>query len=169
MSAEELCSTIRDTWELSRVSIMVVGPGDPSCKERLSRCRANETINLPIQPAHLIDKALQLLNVASRGFYRAPLGAKIQGKYRNKPFFCFSENISASGLLIQTEKPLKIGDIIRCALLLPDETRIEAKAEIVRVAEKKTEYESSMYGIRFIDIAPELQSAIDDFVRKKKQ
>jgi CheY-like chemotaxis protein len=167
MSGELLCSIVRNSEELRKVSIIIVYSNTELDMERISKCRANAFITIPINLSILFDKAQQLLNIPKREAFRAPISVKVHGKYENKPFLCRSENISASGMLFETDKTLSKGDIIICSFILPDSTHIIANAEIIRVVEKITDFDTNQYGIKFSNLAFEFKSAIGAFVEKK--
>lgn len=80
----------------------------------------------------------EVVNIPKREYYRAPISIKVNGKYESKPFLCYSENISASGMLFETDKILSKGDMILCSFILPDSTHIISSAEIIRVGRKIT-------------------------------
>lgn len=167
MSCETFCSVIRNDEGLRTVSIIVVCAGNESAIEKSSKCKANIIIAAPIDRAVLLEKAHQLLNISERESYRVLLGVKASGNYRRTPFLCRSENISASGMLIETDKIFNKGDIITCSFFLPDSTHISTTSEIVRVVEKRDEFDTNQYGIKFYDITPEKRSAIEAFIEKR--
>ncbi len=165
MSAEELCTTIRKDPELRKVSIIVVSLGRESDMERMEKCRANAFLTAPINPVMLLGNVRKLLDVPTRLDYRAPVSVKIEGESGDEPFLGYSENISASGMLISTDKPLKKGEIIQCSFFLPTSARIHSEAVVVRALEKPTEYDPFRYGVHFSLLDEKLRMAIDDFVR----
>jgi len=169
MSSEEFCALIRQNTNIRNVSIILISPDIIPEKETPPECKANAIITRPFKPDHLYKTIQQLLNIRLRAFFRSTLGIKVEGAYNNKPFICFSENISASGMLVESEKDLKEGDRIKCGFYLPDSTHVVSEAEIVRIVEKKNDYDTKKYGIRFLDIKPELIDAIEVFVNGKKK
>lgn len=166
----ELCATIREDPALCHVSIIVVCPDEaPSATAQAENTpRANVLLRGPINPGTLIEKARGLLEISKRDAFRAPIGMKVNGKYENRPFLCQSENISASGLLIETDKELSKDDIIVYSFLLPNSTRIASNAKIARVAPKLLEYDTNHYGIKFLDISEHAVTAIEAYIREKK-
>lgn len=167
MSSEDLCSAIREDKELCKVSIIILCP-DTDLNKRSLMCRANAFMTIPVQHSVLLDKIHQLLNIKARESFRSLLSIKVQGKYNDQPFLCTSENISASGMLFETEKILDKDDIILCTFFLPDSTRINTNAKVVRVVEKETEYDSNKYGIKFLELGANSLTAIEVFVRNNK-
>jgi hypothetical protein len=77
-------------------------------------------------------------------------------------FFCFSHNISNSGILLETENHLAVGSRIVCQFSLAGSCRIETEGEISR---SMTGLDGTyLYGVKFIDLNPESRSAIDNYI-----
>lgn len=167
MDGKTLCSLIRDDVFLQKVSIIIVYPDIKPANEMLLQCRANAFIREPINLSLLSAKALQLLNIAQREYLRAPVAVKVQGKYKGKPFLCISENISATGMLLQTEKIIHKGDAIACSFFLPNSVHIVTEAEIVRIVKKKTEFDTHHYGIKFSNLKSTDQSEIEKYTKEE--
>ena len=165
MSGDQLCSLIRKDAALNRVSIILVCDNNPSDIERSMSCNANGVIPLPSSPVILFEKAIHLLNIPKRESYRVLLSITVQGKYLDTPFFCNSVDISASGMLIETDKTFSQGDILSCSFFLPSTKQIQVSGKVARVARKSSG--SNLYGIQFIDLTPDNQSAIEAYIKKK--
>jgi response regulator RpfG family c-di-GMP phosphodiesterase len=162
-----LCSLIRNDVFLQRVSIIIVYPDKRPSSEMLSKCRANAFIPTPINLSLLSAKSHQLLNIAQRESLRAPVAVKVQGRYKGKPFLCISENISATGMLLQTEKIIHKGALVACSFFLPNSVHIVTEAEIVRVVTKKTEFDTHHYGIKFSNLKSEDKSEIETYTKEE--
>jgi c-di-GMP-binding flagellar brake protein YcgR len=109
----------------------------------------------------------RLLNVAPRQAYRVALNVTVEGKSKNRPFLCRTENISASGMLIRAEGAFAQDDRISFSFYLPDGTRVGAHGNISRIIKQGTAPDAVLYGIQFADLAPDDKSAIEAFVRKE--
>lgn len=167
ISGEELCSVIRGDKKLCKVSVIIICSDDKVKIERCLACRANAFITKPVKMPILMDSAIKLLDIYQREVFRAPLGVKVEGRYKNLSFLCFSENISASGMLFESEKMLERGDLIMCSFFFPNSRRVTVRAEVVRIAEKQAEFDSNRYGIKFINLSNEYKSIIEDFVKEQ--
>jgi DNA-binding response OmpR family regulator len=169
MSSEMFCSIIREDRILRQVSLIIICDKNRSDIERSSRCNANAIIISPVDPASLLDKVYQFLHIAKRGAYRVLISLKVEGKSRKRPFLCRSENISTSGMLIETERVLAKGDRVSCSFFLPDSTHIVEDGEVIRVVGKTTEFETNQYGIKFLHTPSDSQSALEDFIEKQNK
>jgi CheY-like chemotaxis protein len=169
LSGELLCSAIRESEELCRVSLIIIHPGSPSDFLRISECRANAFIEQSADPAVLLDKMHQLINIPVRETYRAPIGVRLHCKgTRIPPSLGYTENISLTGMLFDAEDSFSKSEVIWCWFVLPDSTHVRTNAEVVRVVDKASEHDTNQYGIRFIDLADEYRTAIETYVRQKQ-
>lgn len=164
MSGDLLCSTIRKNEGLKKVSIIIVCNNREADLERCHRCGANAYITKPVDRQRFFEKASQFLNISGRKNYRVLVKAKIEGRFLDAPFFCSSRDISATGMLVETDKSLAKGNIISCSFHLPDSEHILSKGEVMRVVMGQDGKNS--YGIRFIDLEPQYSSGIEAFINK---
>ncbi len=166
MGGDRLCTAVRADPALKKVSIIVVGDGSKEEMARVKRCGANSFLAKPIRPVQLLEEVSRLLDVPERKSYRVILKVTINGKDRRESFFCSSRNISATGMLIETDKSLEKGDRISCSFFLPNSDRITCDGEVVRVVQ---EGDARHYGIRYVDIRPECKSAIEGFISSRSR
>lgn len=97
------------------------------------------------------------------------LSVNIEGSSREASFFCRSENISATGLLLETDRSLEEGDRLKCSFFLPDSGQIIVSGEIARKIEAPDKPGLKRYGVKFGKLDPGARSAIEVFVTKKAQ
>jgi CheY-like chemotaxis protein len=169
MSTADLCSLIRAIRNLRSVSMIIYSSDEEKDIALSERCRANVTMTLPVNAGILLDKVQELLHIPPRGAYRVLLSVRLEGHLLGKPFTCTSENISASGLLMETHKDLERGDRIDCSLVLPDSTRVETCGEIVRAIKNPARFDPNWYGVKFSALAPEAKCAIEALIEKRSQ
>lgn len=164
-NAEETCSLIRKDEKLNHVSILIICNDTKAEGKRLQKCKANAHITNPIIHEQLIEKIKQLLTIPVRQDFRILLKVTISGKSNNVPFFCYSYNISVSGMLIETNKVLQLNDVISCSFFLPYSEQIVTNAEIMRTI--STANNSLQYGIRFINLDQRYKTAIEEFINRR--
>ena len=167
MQGDELCTQVRMEKELKNVSVILVCNDTPEDRARVAQCGANGWIAKPIDPEKLLESIGQLLAVSTRRGYRVILKAHVSGERSSAPFFCTSHNISATGILFETDKLLDQGDRITCTFFLPGACQITTDGEVVRTV--KMPDGSVQYGVRFIDLAPEYRGELERFVAKFTQ
>lgn len=165
IGGDGLCSEIRANEDLKRVYVTLVCSGKIEELHRCGECGANNYITKPIDSAELIDRMVRVLELTSKRAERILVKVSVKGIFNNEAFFCSSRNISATGMLIETDKALAIGDTIRCSFFLPDTERVEAEAGVVRIT--KGEIEGSHgYGVEFMSPSGETLGAIRDYVSR---
>jgi two-component system chemotaxis response regulator CheY len=164
MDSQQFCSRIREDKDLRAVSMIMVCPNTPEAIEQSARCRVNAVLLQPVHPLLLMVKAQQLLDIAARETLRVLLNASIDGSARNTAFFCRSRNVSATGMLIETNKQFAEGARLSCLFYLPNSQKIEAKGKIIRTKGQALGAKDNIYGLMFTDITPEVKQALLDFV-----
>ncbi|NWF98198.1 MAG: PilZ domain-containing protein [Nitrospirae bacterium] len=169
MNGETLCSIIRNDKELNKVSIIILCHNTKSHYQRCLKCQANTFIAHPVNNAVLLQEMYQLLNIAQRKSIRIPLKIIIEGTAKKKAYKAYSENISASGMQINTNLLLSEGDTILCNFNIPGLKNFSVNAEIVRVIEKKIDENFNSYGIKFIDMSIEDSKTIEKFLNNLKE
>ncbi len=165
---EELFTIIRKSEGLREVSTIIICKDTLAHRERCKRCNANAVFTMPVDTDLLHIKVQQFLNVAPRKSYRAPLAVAIQGGFRDRPLPFQTENISSRGMLFKSGEPLSKGDGIFFSFFLPDGTHVSGYGEIARVDKPATDPEAFLYGIKFTNIDPGIQLAIETVVEKEK-
>jgi len=166
MHCETMINVIRRNEALKSVSIMVLYKDDPVQHARSTGCGANITVALPADPALLASHISQLLSVEPRRSYQVVLNMALDGGLHKKTFLCKSENISPRGLLVRTSEVLAPGSRVACSFRLPDGTRVSAEGDVARVITREPGDVVHQYGVRFLNLAPQAQSAISSFVHR---
>ncbi|MBI5640687.1 MAG: response regulator [Nitrospirae bacterium] len=162
ISGDKFCSLIRKDDSLKQVSVILICGTSSADIDRFTKCGANAYLVKPLRPVELLEKVSQLLDIPERKSYRVLLKVKVNGRFTSDTFFCSSQNISSSGILLQTDKLLEKGDIITCSFFLPSSERIVAEGEVVRAA--KNSGDTYQYGIRFLSLDDEFKTSIETFI-----
>ncbi|NTW58478.1 MAG: response regulator [Nitrospirae bacterium] len=167
MSAEQLCAQIRNDEALRQVSLLMISPDMSSDRERASRCKPNAVMTLPINTAQLLERVRLLLDIPWRGSFRVLLSVAVEGDDKGNAFFCGSENISSSGLLIETDRVISKNDRVTCKFFLPGSEQIVVRGEVVRIMKRDSGKSANQYGIRFLDIDQKARTSIASFVNER--
>lgn len=166
MAGDKLCSSIRKDTELRQVSIIITCNNEPECIQRATQCGANAYIVKPFRSAELTDKVTKLLSIPQRQSYRVLIRISIKGNMANESFFCSSHDISATGLMIESEKRLEKGDLLSCSFFLPGFGKIVTDAEVMRIDQST---DTPRYGVRFRYLDPEFRKGIDSFIASRAE
>jgi len=167
MSIDRFSSQISEELQSRRILMIMVCANNTGAIEHCSRCGAHAVMLRPVNPPLLLAKAQQFLGISWRDTFRVLLSATVEGKSGNDTFFCRSEDISPSGMLIETEKTLPPGGRVMCSLILPDGTKVQAAGEVARTLQQASGAGTNRYGIRFSKLSPETQRILGGFVDKK--
>lgn len=160
-SGFELCHTIHSLSYTSTIPIFVVsGEANDKCRQDLEKLGAKGYFQKPINFTELkraldteINKKPQERRASVRVRMRVPL--KLKGRDLQGNFFeelTETENVSASGFLCQTNRPLWEGATVE--VFLPrEEERYAGLAQVVRQESQTAALHH--YGFRFKDVTTE--------------
>lgn len=165
MNGDELCGLIRRDKALKDVSFIIACFHDKEAVKRCEECGVNSFITKPIDPEELSRKIREFLDVSSRKSLRVLMQVTVKGESKNKFFFSTSHNISASGVLLETDKTLAQGDKITCSFFIRSH-QITLEGEIVRVVNKSPDV--NQYGVKFVNLDQHSRAVIEDFVESRK-
>ena len=166
ISGDILCERIRQDEFLKDVSILIVHSAKEPDRQRCESCGANAVLEKPINAEILFKEVSKLLHIPKRESMRVLMKVTVKGTADQKSFFSLSQNISSSGLLIETDSLLSKGDEITCSFFIKS-FQVTARGKIVRVFKK--EQNRYQYGIQFQDLDPLSKFKIEEFVRKRQQ
>lgn len=166
ISGDQLCTAIKNDPVLKETSIIMVTRPREADIERCRKCGADEYITKPIIPEVLMQKAGNLLKVPVRKAYRVPVKTGIRIDRDGEVFNASLVNVSMSGILMETERQLKIGDIAGCTFFLPGSPAVTVSGEVVRKSEKLGSL-TIQYGLQFKDISKNAEQTIDKYVKSQ--
>jgi len=167
MPSEQFCSLIRNDANLRSTSLIMVCENTPAAIEQSRQCRANAVLPRPVHPIVLMEKAQQLLDIAARRTLRVFLSASVESHIGDESFFCRCRNISATGMLIETDKLLTKDARLFCVLYLPDAKKILTHGKIVRTVAQAPGVADYQYGLMFTEISPETRQLLVEFVENQ--
>jgi DNA-binding response OmpR family regulator len=162
MGGDTLCHSIRTEPESKVVSFILICHDTPSDLARCKKSGANICLHKPFSAKTLLEHVEKLLSISTRRGYRVLLRAQVKGAKDDSVFFCTSQNLSASGILIETDRDLATGDLISCSFFLPGAAQITTDGEVARM--ETAPDGKHICGIRFINIPAEQKRAIENFI-----
>lgn len=170
LEAEELCNLLRSDDDLQHVSIIIVCSKKPGEADRYEKCRANAFLSMDTSPHIFANTLSRLLNIAERSSIRVPVCFRVDcNDRRGRPFMGYSENLSASGMLVETDAVLEMGTVLNCSFYLEDNTQIIASAEVVRLSKVILDSEPNQYGLQFTGLCTGVIEAIESYISKHKE
>jgi Tfp pilus assembly protein PilZ len=166
MGSDVFCSLIRRKKELLDVAIVLACESWDSDLYKGRKLKSNGTIALEDSDRAIVKKLRSHLYVPKRHSYRVVTRIGIGGGRDNTPLYGFMLNLSATGLLIESESKLEQGEELNLSFFLPKSKRIVVTGEVVRVVPKETG-DCCQYGIRFAGLDARAQQDIENFVTSK--
>ena len=163
LSPEQICRSVRAHAALRQVSLIVIGSS--SSVETLKRCLANRSFIRPLHQDDFIGAVRSLIDVSARKNYRVLMSLQLSGRARGTPFFGKSENVSSTGVLFTSNRPLEEGEQVELMFVLPGQGQLNTKVEILRVEAMPAK--EPKYGARFIDPARQSFRMLEDFINKR--
>jgi CheY-like chemotaxis protein len=119
----------------------------------------------PLDEIELNVRICELLGITLRRHLRTFVKMKVDATVGTSTHFATISNISLSGVLIETEKPIHLGDIIKLSFFLPeDEVPITVISKVVREAPGT----GHAYGCQFLDLPDSGRARINEFVSREE-
>ncbi len=159
---EKLCSLIRQEDELRNVSFILVRNHHRGRVVHTSQCGANVSFTRPVNAVLLRESVKRLLSISPRRDHRAIFKAHVRGTKESSSFTGISRNISASGILIESDRLLCENDLIKGMFVVSGSLLIVAEGKVVRSLRRQDG--TYHYGVRFDNLEPEHRRAIEKYV-----
>ena len=161
-SGESFCREVCNNGFDPKTIILLVCHDSADDFLRLKDSGADALIARPIMPLQLIKTVGQFLAVQLVRSRRVSLRVKVASMKDDIEFFCISQNISLTGMLIETSFSLELGPIILCQFSIPGKADVETEGEIVRSA--RTMNGSHQYGVHFTTLNRRFRHEIDLYI-----
>lgn len=162
MDGSRLCAEVHKTKNSPLVPVILVCSDLHNSIQRVEQCGANALILKPIDPIQLLGTIGSFIDMQIGKSKRVVLNIKVISKKSDLTFLCISHDISNTGILLETEHQLSLGDRIVCEFSLFDSTQIEAEGEVIRCMSINDG--KNLYGIKFIAIPLSYRKAIDNYI-----
>ena len=162
MGGVRLCRALRSDKSLKDVSLLLVCDRDEASLTACRQAGANALVYHPVDPPELFARMSELLVVPQRQAIRSFMHVSMKGKEGQQTFAGVSQNISISGLLLETEQELKKGDDITCSVSIGSQ-EITARGLVMRV--EAIGGGAYRYGIKFQNLETKSLIIIDQFVK----
>jgi DNA-binding response OmpR family regulator len=159
--AEAFCESVRAMKSQRRVSLIVVCGPDEDARRRAADCQANAHIVRPPTAGGLAAEIERYLAVPQRARYRVLAQVRVGEGEKGYSFFCTSQNLSATGILLETDEALAVGQELDCSFFLPGRFKVSAQGRVVREAAAPG---GRQVGVRFVELSHGDAEALGRFV-----
>ncbi|PKO30568.1 MAG: hypothetical protein CVU36_09200 [Betaproteobacteria bacterium HGW-Betaproteobacteria-9] len=162
MDGSRLCSEVHMAKNSQLVPVILICYDRLDSIQRVEQSGANALILKPIDPIQLLETIGSFIDMQIGKSKRVVLNVKVITKKSELEFFCFSHDISNTGILLESEYQLSLGDKIVCAFNLDDTVQIEAAGEVIRCMSMNDG--KNLYGVKFSAIPLSYRKAIDSYI-----
>lgn len=159
--AEAFCESVRGLKSNRRVSLIVVCGAEEEERRRAADCRANAQIVRPPGARALAAEIERQLSVPQRARYRVLAQVTVGEGRKAYSFFCTSQNVSATGILLETQEALAVGQALDCSFFLPGRLKVSTQGCVVREAAAPG---GRQVGVRFLELSRGDSEALGRFV-----
>jgi response regulator RpfG family c-di-GMP phosphodiesterase len=163
MGAATLCATIRRDALLRNVSIVVICDTIEECNQ-WREAGANAAISRPIESVQLFSKISELLVIPQRKDLRVPLTASVKSSDKKSSFSADSQNISMSGMLLETDRVLEMGNRLTCTFNIGHSELI---MECLVTRADGAGSGKQRYGVTFLNCDTKSLIIIDHFIKSQ--
>jgi DNA-binding response OmpR family regulator len=141
--------------------IVVIDPEQSSREGHMLRAGASAVVVRPVDEIALNSKVCELLGISLRRHLRTFVKMKVDATVGAQTLFATISNISLGGVLVDCDRPMTMGDIIKLSFFLPgDDVPITVISKIVRMVGSTGNH----YGCQFLDLSDSSRHRIHEFV-----
>jgi len=162
MDGSRLCSEVHRAKNSRLVPVILVCYDRLDSIQKVEQSGANALILKPIDPIQLLETIGSFIDMQIGKSKRVVINVRVITKKSGLEFFCFSHDISNTGILLESEYQLSLGDRIVCAFNLVDSIQIEAEGEVIRCMSVNDG--NTLYGVKFIAIPLSYRKSIDSYI-----
>jgi len=162
MGGHALCSIVRSEENSAKPGVILICHDNPDEHARVGQSGADAKIIRPIQPDQILDTVGSLLGVQIGRVKRALFTVRVLSKKGVVAFYCVSIDISITGIFLETDYCLELGDRIICQFTLPGASEIETEGDVVRSV--KAPEGVYKYGVQFVGLPFTSRKKIESYV-----
>jgi CheY-like chemotaxis protein len=167
MGGDQLCARVKAEELFGPLAFVLVCRDNDEELARANECGASAVLPKPLKPLQLIKTVSRFLTVQVPRSKRVALRVRVLSKLGESLFTCLSHNVSTSGILLETEHLLQIGDELVCIFEIPGSGEINAEGEVVRKARSLDG--THQYGIQFIRMDKNSRLEIDRYIIRENR
>ncbi len=166
---DQVCRELKSDQQTSSIPVIIVSTSTK--KEDIDACfqaGCSDYLTKPINPETVLARAAQFLGVPQRLHRRLAVNFRVEGEAPPLTFTGFSRNISQSGILVESDQKMELGQRLRLWLpIFNDLATKEVDGEIVR-AEPDPKRGKYLLGIKFLGLNKENGQVLDKYLERQK-
>jgi CheY-like chemotaxis protein len=162
MDGCKLCSEVLKINASRLVPVVLICSDTAECLEKVKQSGATAILLRPIKPTQLLVTIGSFIDMQLARSKRVKFKAEVLIKKQAIEFLCVSQDISTTGILIETGHHLALGDRISCQFRILDACDAKAEGKVTR--RFISPQGKKLYGITFIALPSSKRSAIEKYV-----
>ena len=168
MKGDEVCQALRANKALRHIPVVIVSQHySQEILERCVRAGCSDYLTKPVDQQMVLRRVAELLNITNRRYLRVTVILTVNRGGTKTQFLGHAQNISESGIYLETHQALKEGGDIQMSFFLPDaEEKITAPGKVIRVVEDSIPGQFGV-GIRFGEMSDSAREILQRYVEKK--
>jgi CheY-like chemotaxis protein len=164
MGGVRLCSAIRGEPGLKDVSLVMYCDDNRVFQAACRDAGANAVIAKPVDPFDLFSKVAELIIIPQRKDMRVLLRVSVLDREQSAPFMATSYNISMSGMLLEANRELSLGDGLTCTFNIAH-AEVTAGCVVTRV--DRADSGRFRYGVKFLNLDTKAIVIIEQYVKSR--
>lgn len=162
---DEVCAALKSHAATSNIPILIVTAfGKVEEMDNCRRAGCDDFIAKPVKNQELLAKVATILRIPHRHSLRILVRIETEGTRKSEVFFGTSADLSKSGMFLETDQKLYIGEEISVRFFLPNQEEIEADSKVVR---EESRGRTNGYGIQFQELSSKQEKALAKFIDTK--
>jgi len=168
MNGDQVCRLVKSDPNMKNTKvIMVTTQSDEETVEQCLRAGCDNFVTKPINQRDLLSKAADLLDVPFRVHFRILVRVEVEGESDQGFFMGTSSDVSLSGMLVETDKRMELGDNVALQFVIPGEDKpTRVRGEIARVDELSFRDRFGL-GIHFEELSENQKSLLIKFIKSR--
>lgn len=162
MSGVTLCSELRLAENSRQTPFVLICYNTSECLEKVKQSDASAMILRPVNPTKLLMTIGSFINMQLARSKRIIFTEDVITKTLNEEFISRSIDISATGILIESDRRLSIGETIDCHFRLFESAQIQIRGEIARCL--NSEKGNLRYGVKFVNLTYSKRTTLERYV-----
>jgi CheY-like chemotaxis protein len=159
LHGDRVCARLKSQAATAAIPVVIVtAHGRPEEEARCRESGCDGYVTKPIKHRELLAKVAQLLDIPHRHSLRILVRIEVRGTRKGESFFGTSTDVSASGMFLETDKPMKIGEDVSVRFFLPGHVEVALEG---RIAREDRDGAQIGYGVKFARMDPALVKYID--------
>lgn len=162
MDGRSLCNELRNAEQSKSLPFVLICHDSPAHIEKVRQSEATAMLVRPINPTQLLVTIGSFIDMQLARSRRVAYNSEVLTRKHGFEFVSLSHDISATGILIETDQQLFPGDTITCVLKFDGLSGTEVDGEVIRCINSNRG--RMLYGVKFLHLPMPKRNMIERYV-----